>query len=93
MKIISGGPAFRIVIDTPAGSYNPYQSRIVPAGQTDRDVFPGMMLRDYFAGQALAGMLAGEDAQHFNESPHYAAAHSYGFADAMLAERDKGGAS
>ena len=47
----------------------------------------GMSLRDYFAGQALAGLLAcpntsgGEQAFSLN---------AYKYADAMLAERQKG---
>ncbi len=56
----------------------------------------GMTLRDYFAGQALAGQLAacalgyeytGEDAKD------KCAAEAYGHADAMLAAREKGGAA
>ena len=42
----------------------------------------GMSLRDWFAGQALAGMLA-------NPDNHVTAATAYDFADAMLAERGK----
>ena len=47
----------------------------------------GMSLRDWFAGQALAGMLANPardtDFEGF-------AADAYTFSDAMLAEREKG---
>jgi hypothetical protein len=52
----------------------------------------GMSLRDYFAGQALVGLLAG---QHIN--PHdyplkraaeISAEKSYAIADAMMKERD-----
>jgi hypothetical protein len=52
----------------------------------------GMTLRDYFAGQALAGSLTGtgvefvtneEKAQRFSKE-------AYLLADAMLAEREKG---
>jgi hypothetical protein len=43
---------------------------------------PGMSLRDYFAGQALAGMLAADDASYTR-----AAELAYGYADAMLAAR------
>lgn len=45
----------------------------------------GMSLRDYFAGQALVGILANGDA----ESCPDAAKGSYAIADAMLAERFK----
>jgi hypothetical protein len=46
----------------------------------------GMSLRDYFAGQALTGMLTLTSAvQH----PDMAAVWAYEQADAMLAERDK----
>lgn len=45
---------------------------------------PGMTLRDWFAGQALAGWLADGAEDHRN-----AAKHAYLFADAMLLERKK----
>jgi phage gp46-like protein len=45
----------------------------------------GMTLRDYFAGQALAGRLAdGTD-----KMKHRVAEDAYAYADAMLAERTK----
>jgi hypothetical protein len=43
---------------------------------------PGMSLRDYFAGQALAGMLAGAA-----PVPSRAGSLAYGYADALLAAR------
>lgn len=54
---------------------------------------PGMTLRDYFAGQALAGWLASYDGHsaHPCESGHDTASSlarlSYQLSDAMLAER------
>lgn len=46
----------------------------------------GMSLRDYFAGQALAGLLADpNNVGHRGQN----AESSYEFADAMIAERDK----
>ena len=45
----------------------------------------GMTLRDYFAGQALAGSLANTDAP----TPEIEARWAYEIADAMLAERAK----
>lgn len=57
----------------------------------DMDVFvvgeqPGMFLRDWFAGQAISGMLAyaGQAIE-----PHHHAANAYQMADAMLAKRAK----
>lgn len=57
----------------------------------------GMTLRDYFAGQALQGMLSNtdiaKDARDQNDSTEAAqrwcARGAYQFADAMLAERSK----
>jgi hypothetical protein len=47
----------------------------------------GMTLRDYFAGQALMGLVASTDLHGtFND---YARS-SFQYADAMIAERDKG---
>jgi hypothetical protein len=56
---------------------------------------PGMSLRDWFAGQALAGLFAGMPEHRWFEtysgfySRENMAAVSYAFADAMLAERAK----
>ena len=46
----------------------------------------GMSLRDWFAGQALVGMLANPEIITRKAD---VAAHAYGYADAMLAERPK----
>jgi hypothetical protein len=52
--------------------------------------FPGMSLRDYFAAAAMQGSIAslpeGDEVHHRNT-----AAFAYRQADAMLAERAKGG--
>lgn len=48
---------------------------------------PGMTLRDYFAGQALAGMCASKIAER-NKSPKMATM-SYMLADAMIKEREE----
>lgn len=45
----------------------------------------GMTLRDYFAGQALAGILA--KGQTNDRDPKYLSATSYAIADGMLAAR------
>ncbi len=55
----------------------------------------GMSLRDWFAGQALAGIMANADyAKHINHEHHHwrisNAAHAYDAADAMLGMREKG---
>lgn len=55
----------------------------------------GMTLRDYFAAKALQGMLASNDEDKMAawRDASKAAAWSYLFADAMLAEREKHAAS
>lgn len=69
-KINDGGPAF------------PH-----PAGwRRDPEISDGMSLRDWFAGQALAGIL-GASPPPFCED---AAEDAYRYADAMLAERSRG---
>lgn len=69
-----GGPAFPVPMYTNKDG-NPRP--IIEAGMT---------LRDYFAGQALAGMLA--NSRDWDEAgTHECAASAYRYADAMLAER------
>jgi hypothetical protein len=67
-KIEDGGPAFPLREEDGGGGY--YQH-------------VGMSLRDWFAGQALAGWLARNHLADENES----AVLAYIVADAMLAER------
>lgn len=52
--------------------------------------FPGMTLRDYFAGQALTGLLADGVDFHDDEGDgwNWHARASYAMADAMLAARN-----
>ena len=57
-----------------------------PAFPSDRFGELGMSLRDYFAGQALAGMLANPE---LPTDAEYIAKWSYLNADAILAERQK----
>jgi hypothetical protein len=104
--IKDGGPALPM---QDAGAIHAYASARM-AGLTgeerDRayvkakvDAFGGMSLRDWFAGQALAGMLAcGADSTKHNpppesESKYYRrmfAEQSYRTADAMIAAREGG---
>jgi hypothetical protein len=48
---------------------------------------PGMTLRDWFAGQALAGIFASGNVTLPFNGPEEAAARAYQFADAMLKAR------
>lgn len=59
-------------------------------GHPDKNDFPhgGMSLRDYFAGQALAGMLASPQVFE-NMTDETLAAITYSAADAMLKERER----
>lgn len=72
--INDGGPAFPVTAE---------QS---PSGQF---ALSGMSLRDWFAGQALAGMMACTDCS--GTEAEFAAS-AYRNADAMLAARSKGSA-
>jgi len=91
-----GGPAFPHVAEL-SGDFG--SGGIVTRQLTGN----GMSMRDYFAGQALAGMLARElpanscelvgDPLDFDKPSHLRAIadDAYAVADAMLAERAKGG--
>ena len=50
----------------------------------------GMSLRDYFAGQALASQIQALAVREGSWSPQRCVELAYEFADAMLAEREKG---
>ena len=66
-----------------------------PVETTSTPYSPGMSLRDWFAGQALAGMLSGPDsppAETWEEMVQHISATAYDYADAMIAARSKGGA-
>lgn len=71
-----GGPAFPC-----EKKHSEITRQDVPVG------FPGMTLRDWFAGQALAGILAGRfwEVVKISDNPEAAA---YRMADAMLAARE-----
>jgi len=60
-----------------------------PASSIDHEAFrpqPGMMLRDFFAAQAMQGSIAAGDADEVSEEQ--IAAFAYRIADAMLARRE-----
>ena len=71
-----GGPAF------PCETYG------IRNGKETTIPTNGMTLRDYFAGQALAGMLINYTTQKFGVGEETCAKGAYLFADAMLATRE-----
>lgn len=86
-KIEDGGPAFPGTPATQVPHPDGSDRKCVIFGES------GMSLRDWFAGQALAGLLACPSANFQNHcTVESAARNSFRFADAMLAER-KAGAS
>ncbi|WP_020372144.1 hypothetical protein [Rhizorhabdus wittichii] len=66
----------------------PENPRAFPSAAID-DQFGGMTMRDWFAGQALAGMVGHPKVTAASLGIH-AAKRCYELADAMLAERAKG---
>lgn len=78
MNIFENPPAFPVELD--------YKLEPGEAQQTGERFaqFPGMTLRDWFAGQAIAGLLASDTKASHSEF----AAHSYKTADAMLSYRN-----
>ncbi len=56
-------------------------------GDIVQPAYSGMTLRDWFAGQALAGLLAAAD---LGNSPHDLSCACFSVADAMLAARQGG---
>lgn len=85
-QIKDGGPAFGSEVDS---------DKVDMYGHPIRLWKPGMTLRDLFAGQALAGMLANESwFEHIVKEDRSKAVgaivnSAYGFSDAMLAERER----
>lgn len=53
--------------------------------QHNQQTIEGMTLRDWFAGQALSGMLARQPGTHIE----IFAGTAYEYADAMISERDR----
>ncbi|MBN9073974.1 MAG: hypothetical protein J0H34_20730 [Rhizobiales bacterium] len=76
--IDDGGPAFPLAY-TETNAY----------GVEFPCTYPGMSMRDWFAGQALAGMLADPTAHSMIKDDASAATFCFRQADAMLAERNK----
>lgn len=74
--INDGGPAF------------PRPATKGSAGSIIRESQNGMTLRDYFAGQALAGFRPNYTTSKFKLTEISVAVYAYKFADAMLAARE-----
>jgi len=86
MKIDTGGPAHPIV--TPVPTVNGKGERIGDWVWDDSGFTEGMSLRDYFAGQALAGMLAfPKNAPSVHVTSEGWVEEAYKFADAMISEK------
>jgi hypothetical protein len=73
-KIDDGGAAF------------PVPDVFRPDGHHAMAGWYGMSLRDWFAGQALAGLLA-DDLRNWTDWPDHPAIEAYKMADAMLTAR------
>jgi hypothetical protein len=67
---------------------NPFAFPVSPEIWATHHDFCGMTLRDWFAGQALAGTLAGGVYAISGGTEEHIACLAYNFADAMLAARN-----
>lgn len=76
-RIDTGGPAFPV-----AETRDQY-------GNGLQEGSSGMTLRDYFAGQVLAGLVAYPGRQNETNAPEHFARWAYAVSDAMIAERSK----
>jgi len=63
LKVGAGGPAFPFILTMPPGSRLCTQGDGSETVTTEQrtEVFPGMTLRQWYAGQALLGTLTSED--------------------------------
>ena len=77
-----------MVKDTGGQAFPSVEETYIGGGQTLKNNIEGMTLRDYFAGQALAGMTIIVDT-HPSLTILYAD-RAYAMADAMIAQRNKG---
>lgn len=77
-KVGDGGPAF------PFGQVSETTGRPINGYHND-----GMSLRDYFAGQALMGLLSGQYAEQGQHNLFEVPNEAYYIADAMIAERNR----
>lgn len=84
-----GGPAFPHVSGTEG--HGPHVTRINPNGDIVFDcIASGMTLRDWFAGQSLAGILSRpKGCEAWDGEPQESTEAAYNYADAMIAERSK----
>jgi len=69
-------------------SDKPENSYAFPICKPNYDSCKGMTLRDYFAGQALIGMVANPAEWLMRNDYELLATHSYAVADVMMQERD-----
>lgn len=60
----------------------------IPSDGVSFGTHPGMSLRDHFAGLAMQGLLANQDARLMTSTEY--ARIAYEHADAMLTERERG---
>lgn len=83
-----GDPAFPVALPFLAGPPSAPPAMVATVGSPEPPTihYPGMSLRDWFAGLALQGFLADPN---LNGEPENFARNAYQAADAMLAERAK----
>ena len=83
-----GGPAFPIATHHVQSIAN-VEGKTVATVSQELGTYPGMALRDWFAGMALGHIPILIDAMDENPSYYNIAQHAYGMADAMLSARER----
>ena len=83
---ITGGPAFPSMMDVPGHAIQYQTGEIYQTSSQMTLTFPGMTLRDWFAGMAIG---AGISDNVTFELAQRIAVGAYAIADAMLEARDK----